>query len=341
MLFRIIMGNSTSQSEQVRSVKNKPIVVRVKRNTSIFENNKRNSDIPKSIVKDQKDPRRSNYKNRQANGLVKEKDPKSISVKDQKDPKSISVKDHKSESPKNQKDLKSIVKDQKDLKSIVKDQKDLKSIVKDQKDLKSIVKDQKDLKSESLKNHKDDSLKNQKDPTSESLRNHRDDSLKNLKNELVKDNDRKKWKNEEICRNILEDIFMQEFPSTRPDFLVNPYTGKNLELDCYNADLRLACEYNGKQHYMYTPFFHNSEEDFIKQVYRDNLKKRLCYENDIELISVPYFMNEHQIRYYIEHSILNYVEHLILSEKLKNINLKNCVLLNHYLRARDRFKIVD
>ena len=303
------MGNSTSQSEQVRSVKNKPIVVRVKRNTSIFENNKRNSDIPKSIVKDQKDPKsivkdqkRINYKNRQANGLVKEKDPKSI-VKDQKDPKSISVKDHKdpkSESLKNQKDPKSIVKDPKNQKS---------RLVKDQK--------------------------------SESPKNHKDESLKNLKNELVKENDRKKWKNEEICRNILEDIFMQEFPSTRPDFLVNPYTGKNLELDCYNADLRLACEYNGKQHYMYTPFFHNSEEDFIKQVYRDNLKKRLCYENDIELISVPYFMNEHQIRYYIEHSILNYVEHLILSEKLKNINLKNCVLLNHYLRARDRFKIVD
>ena len=274
------MGNSTSQSEQVRSVKNKPIVVRVKRNTSIFENNKRNSDIPKSIVKDQKDPKRINYKNRQANGLVKEKDPKSISVKD-----------HKSESLKNQKDP------------------------KNQKS--RLIKDQKDLK------------------------NHKDDSLKNLKNELVKDNDRKKWKNEEICRNILEDIFMQEFPSTRPDFLVNPYTGKNLELDCYNADLRLACEYNGRQHYMYTPFFHNSEEDFIKQVYRDNLKKRLCYENDVELISVPYFMNEQQIRYYIEHSILNYVEHLILSEKLKNINLKNCVLLNHYLRARDRFKIVE
>ena len=291
------MGNSTSQSEQVRSVKNKPIVVRVKRNTSIFENNKRNSDIPKSIVKDQKDPKsivkdqkdpkRINYKNRQANGLVKEKDPKSESLKNQKDPKSI-------------------------------------------------VKDQKDPKSISVKDPKSESLKNQKD-----LKNHKDDSLKNLKNELVKDNDRKKWKNEEICRNILEDIFMQEFPSTRPDFLVNPYTGKNLELDCYNADLRLACEYNGRQHYMYTPFFHNSEEDFIKQVYRDNLKKRLCYENDVELISVPYFMNEQQIRYYIEHSILNYVEHLILSEKLKNINLKNCVLLNHYLRARDRFKILD
>lgn len=317
------MGNSTSQSEQVRSVKNKPIVVRVKRNTSIFENNKRNSDIPKSIVKDQKDlksivkdqkdPKRSNYKNRQANGLVKEKDLKSISVKDQKDLKSISVKD-----PKNQKDPKSIS---------VKDHKS--ESPKNQKDPKN-------QKSRLVKDPKSESLKNQKD-----LRNHKDESLKNLKNELVKENDRKKWKNEEICRNILEDIFMQEFPSTRPDFLVNPYTGKNLELDCYNADLRLACEYNGRQHYMYTPFFHNSEEDFIKQVYRDNLKKRLCYENDVELISVPYFMNEQQIRYYIEHSILNYVEHLILSEKLKNINLKNCVLLNHYLRARDRFKIVD
>lgn len=286
------MGNSTSQSEQVRSVKNRPIVVRVKRNTSTFKNKKRNSDIPKSIsVKDQKDPKRTNHKNRQTNISIKRNDQKSRTVKNGP----VKENDHKNGSI---------------------------SLNSQKDDNHQVI-----LKNRSIKKNDSNDLKSE--------------SLKNQKGGSVKENDRKKWKNEEICRNVLEDIFMQEFPSVRPDFLVNPYTGKNLELDCYNAELRLACEYNGKQHYMYTPFFHNSEEDFIKQVYRDNLKKRLCYENDIELISVPYFMNEQQIRYYIEHSILNYVEHLILSEKLRNINLKNCVLLNHYLRARDRFKIED
>ena len=74
----------------------------------------------------------------------------------------------------------------------------------------------------------------------------------------------------------------------RPDFLKNPKTKRNLELDMYDPKTRIAIEYNGAQHYMFIPKFHKSIEDFNKQLERDELKKQLCLDNNIKLISIPY-----------------------------------------------------
>ena len=41
-------------------------------------------------------------------------------------------------------------------------------------------------------------------------------------------------KGEIECRRYLETIFQVPFPKARPDFLKNPVTGNNLELDCFN-----------------------------------------------------------------------------------------------------------
>lgn len=95
-------------------------------------------------------------------------------------------------------------------------------------------------------------------------------------------------KNEKQCRRIVERIYGRAFPSIRPDFLKNPITGKNLELDMYNKDLKLAFEYNGVQHYKYTPFFHKSHKDFEKQKAYDNYKKSICEHLGITLIAIPY-----------------------------------------------------
>ena len=92
---------------------------------------------------------------------------------------------------------------------------------------------------------------------------------------------------EEQFRGFLEGTFGMAFPRTRPDFLKNPATGRNLELDCFNEVLRLAVEVNGVQHYQFTPHFHSSEEAFTRQRERDILKARLCQEAGIELITVP------------------------------------------------------
>lgn len=101
---------------------------------------------------------------------------------------------------------------------------------------------------------------------------------------------KKESKGEARSRAFVENYFVRRFPSCRPDFLNNPVTGSkhNLELDCYNAELALAIEYNGRQHYEYTPFFHKNKEAFYNQKYRDDMKRRMCQQAGITLIEVPY-----------------------------------------------------
>ena len=115
-------------------------------------------------------------------------------------------------------------------------------------------------------------------------------------------------KGELECRRVLQSIFKKPFPSQRPDFLRNPVTGGNfnLELDCYNAGLGLAVEYNGAQHYKYTPYFHRSKDHFLNQKYRDDMKKRICKENRIKLIEVPHTVKLKDIRGFLIKQLRNH-----------------------------------
>ena len=109
----------------------------------------------------------------------------------------------------------------------------------------------------------------------------------------------KESKGEIECRRVLEKKFMRPFPNQRPLFMTNKITGKPLELDCYNPELRLAVEYNGKQHYSYTPGMHKTYDAFRTQQYRDDIKRRLCEENEITLIEVPYSIQVSSIENYL------------------------------------------
>jgi len=55
-------------------------------------------------------------------------------------------------------------------------------------------------------------------------------------------------------------------------------------------------EYNCIQHYKYVPFFHKTKDSFYNQKYRDDMKRRLCRENGITLIEVPYTVKFEHIR---------------------------------------------
>ena len=105
---------------------------------------------------------------------------------------------------------------------------------------------------------------------------------------------------ERRCRSYLEGFFIQRFPKARPSFLNNPVTGGkyNLELDCFNEGLRLAVEYNGRQHYEYVPHFHRNKDAFQTQLYRDDMKRRLCTEAKVDLIEVSY--KEKNIEQYLD-----------------------------------------
>lgn len=96
-------------------------------------------------------------------------------------------------------------------------------------------------------------------------------------------------KGEEECKRIVESFFQKPFQKARPTCLTNPITGECLELDLYNEDVRVAIEYNGRQHYEYVPFFHQKSRDrFQNQQYRDYLKKDMCEKQKIHLITVDY-----------------------------------------------------
>jgi hypothetical protein len=113
-------------------------------------------------------------------------------------------------------------------------------------------------------------------------------------------------KGERQCRHVLQTMFKKPFNKHRPDFLRN-ITGNNLELDCYNEELKLAVEYNGIQHEKYTPFFHKNKEAFLNQRYRDELKRRMCKEQGIYLIEVPSTIKLDKIEHYIMKELTAYI----------------------------------
>lgn len=116
-------------------------------------------------------------------------------------------------------------------------------------------------------------------------------------NRPVENSQPKDSKLERATRAALENIFKRPFPKIRPDFLRNPVTGGNfnLELDCYNEELSLGVEINGIQHYKYVPYFHKNNEAFLNQKYRDEIKRHMCKNNNIILIEVPYTVKESEI----------------------------------------------
>jgi hypothetical protein len=106
---------------------------------------------------------------------------------------------------------------------------------------------------------------------------------------------------EKICCKTLEEIYGVEFKTTRPKFLINPESGRRLELDCYNEKLKIAVEYNGVQHYKFPNFIHKNYEEFEKQVKRDKLKYDLCEKEGVYLITVPYTCPYDKISDYIKY----------------------------------------
>jgi len=115
---------------------------------------------------------------------------------------------------------------------------------------------------------------------------------------------------EEKCRDIFETLTGRAYPTTRPNWLKNPKTGRKLELDGYCADLRSAFEYNGKQHYLYPNAFHKSEAEFDSLMERDAIKMQTCEDYGVRLLVIPYDLNDEDMYTLIR-------EHLISIEVLK------------------------
>ncbi|NOU91979.1 hypothetical protein GC093_01845 [Paenibacillus sp. LMG 31456] len=112
--------------------------------------------------------------------------------------------------------------------------------------------------------------------------------------------------NERKCHLILEELLGKPFEKNR-DVL------EGYELDGYNAEIGIAFEYHGLQHYEYVEIFHRSIENFHKQKERDRFKRKLCENKGICLISVPYT---------VSHDDTLFSNFIYLSLKKKKIDCK-------------------
>jgi len=112
-------------------------------------------------------------------------------------------------------------------------------------------------------------------------------------------------KHEEECRRIFEKLFNKEFKSIRPQWLQNPVTGQNLEIDGFCPDITtplgkgLGFEMQGQQHYKYTPFFHKNPTAFKYQIQKDKFKLGKCRDMGILVIEIPHYVNYNDLERYI------------------------------------------
>lgn len=112
------------------------------------------------------------------------------------------------------------------------------------------------------------------------------------------------------CARVLKVLFPQHsFIKVRPSWQPNDYAGRNhslryLELDLYCETLKLAVEYNGRQHYEVVPAFHSHPSDrflasafeqqeamrkrFWGQTQRDQRKLDNCAKRGVDLIVVKF-----------------------------------------------------
>ena len=97
-------------------------------------------------------------------------------------------------------------------------------------------------------------------------------------------------KGEDAALAALQRIFGSGFVFTkvRPAWARNVQSGRCLELDLYNEELKLALECDGVQHYVWPNSFHGTRAQFDDQIYRDRLKEEMCRQAAVTLVRIPF-----------------------------------------------------
>lgn len=88
-----------------------------------------------------------------------------------------------------------------------------------------------------------------------------------------------RWQRESELYGLVRDLFpdYQVLREASPDWL------GRMRIDIYVPDLGLAVEHQGEQHYRPIAVF-GGEEAHRRVVERDELKRRLCAENSVEVV---------------------------------------------------------
>ncbi|MCP3658477.1 MAG: hypothetical protein GY734_21680 [Herbaspirillum sp.] len=94
-----------------------------------------------------------------------------------------------------------------------------------------------------------------------------------------------KNKSESRARAFFEEFFGKSFPSVRPTWNINPWTGNLLELDGYCKEFNLAFEHDGEHHFELTRG--KKPRDLTYQKFKDHQKMKNCHKQGILLINIP------------------------------------------------------
>lgn len=106
----------------------------------------------------------------------------------------------------------------------------------------------------------------------------------------------KESKGEKTIRLWLLDNNIIFIPQYKFDKCFNHKTKRKLPFDFYLPDFNICIEFQGKQHYSikhggFGASPENTLTNFEKLKVNDNIKKEFCFNNNIELLEIPYYEN--------------------------------------------------
>lgn len=102
---------------------------------------------------------------------------------------------------------------------------------------------------------------------------------------------------EQYIRDLFFHMYGVPFQRTKNlPWLVNK-SGNRMELDGYNADLSIAFEHNGQQHYEMDGHFTTHPNQLKRRMADDAEKVRLCRENGVALVVIPFSVPLKEIQF--------------------------------------------
>lgn len=104
------------------------------------------------------------------------------------------------------------------------------------------------------------------------------------------------FKTEKFCKSIISSILdddeVLEHHPIITDFDKSICNQSMIIPDFWIKSRNCIIEYDGEQHYKYSPFFQESYQRFLDQVNRDNALVQYCKENSIRLLRIPWKDND-------------------------------------------------
>ena len=125
------------------------------------------------------------------------------------------------------------------------------------------------------------------------------------------------------CLNFPSHVYLilDGFVPTNLEWLVDE-NNKQILLDLYNKDYNLAVEYRGTRHHIFVKNFHKTKENaenFIKNI---KLKDKLCKENKLDLITIPYSTNIADVCGFIYRELVK-LGYEVTEDKVKSFDMKD------------------